>query len=257
MKNEETKRYIKMFYPGEVFFNVIIKETGQISILDIKTDKKATGFQFVDVIETRTNNGILKEEIEGDLIYFGKRYSTKEIIEMYTNDPNKKVFIDRLKESKIKYICKCDNDTFQVLHDGNMTYEEALIKLKEESLKQQFQIMFNKLKKHIGKDITCDFWTYGVKQQNNSKLKKVNDFYNVLVDGASIPFIGYGTAISNITSTDGKQLYYNPFIEPHYDRREKKDIYNVQKESFGESIAYKSVYLNQRDNLGHTKTKKR
>lgn len=55
-----------------------------------------------------------------------------------------------------------------------------------------------------------------------------------------IPFIGYGSAISEISLAEtGEIIYSNPYIEKGYDRRKYEDIENSKRKMFGNEIVDK------------------
>ena len=96
--------------------------------------------------------------------------------------------------------------------------------------------MFNKLRKHIGKEVSYTAWWYGNKEEGTDILREVNDFCNVSIGAYSIPFVGYGSAISKIISKDGEILYSNPYIEYGYDRRDDREIFSAKRVIFGDKI---------------------
>ena len=87
-----------------------------------------------------------------------------------------------------------------------MTFEE-FVATKEQDKEVLAKAMFDKLREHIGEDVSYTGWWYGVKQEETAELKNVTDFVNVEIGCSGIPFVGYGAAISNITSKDGAVLY--------------------------------------------------
>lgn len=97
-------------------------------------------------------------------------------------------------------------------------------------------MMFDKLREHIGEEVSYMGWFYGSKNEGTDKLKEVNDFSNVVIGCAGIPFVGYGAAISKIISKNGDVLYFNPNVEYGYDRRVDQDIYDSKRLIFGDRI---------------------
>jgi hypothetical protein len=93
-----------------------------------------------------------------------------------------------------------------------------------------------RLKERIGKRVTVVYVCYGVQFDVQGVLKAVNDFENIEITGAVIPFVGYGCAIRKVIGKDG-ELYYNPLIPSVYDVRDFETIEEIVARSFGEEIA--------------------
>ena len=121
--------------------------------------------------------------------------------------------------------------------NNNEEQEFSIVSVEKTTDKEaKAKAMFDKLREHIGEDVSYTGWWYGVKQKETAELREVNDFTNVLIGYSGIPFVGYGAAISAIKSKDGEVLYLNPNIEYGYDRRTDKDVFASKRLIFGDRI---------------------
>lgn len=94
------------------------------------------------------------------------------------------------------------------------------------------------LREYIGKEVTVRYVGYGQPQTKKGVLKGMTDFSNLELEGAGIPFVGYGSAIQEIVGENGEVLYKNPLIPDEYGERideEKTDA--IRAATFGEEIA--------------------
>ena len=107
--------------------------------------------------------------------------------------------------------------------------------------------MFKELKKHIGEEVECAGWWYGGPYEKKGELKEVNDFVGVLIGDTGIPFVGEGAAICSITSKDDEILYFNPFIEDNYDRRDAVAVEDAVRSIFGYRIAQKRQAIREKE----------
>jgi len=96
--------------------------------------------------------------------------------------------------------------------------------------------VMERLKERIGERVTVVYVWYGVQYCEQGVLKAVNDFKNIEITSAGIPFVGYGCAIQKIIGKDG-ELYENPLIPSDYDVRDFEKIDKIVALSFGEEIA--------------------
>lgn len=96
--------------------------------------------------------------------------------------------------------------------------------------------MFKHLKEYVGKEVTCTYWWYGEKEEETADLVELSDFAYVQIGIKDIPFVSNGIAIIEISSTDGKVLYANPYIEYAYNRMKEKDVDLAKEKVFGKRI---------------------
>lgn len=169
-------------------------------------------------------------------IYFGKRLSLDEIKSKYGNNQDYKILISDMEGNGYQYACHTQVGSFLPMEEGDMTFDEIIAK-KEQDKEANAKAMFDKLKKHIGEDVSYTEWWNGVKKEETAELREVDDFINVVIGCSEIPFIGYGSAISNIISKKGEILYSNPNIEYGYDGRADKDVFASMRLIFGDRIA--------------------
>jgi len=97
--------------------------------------------------------------------------------------------------------------------------------------------VMEELRKNIGKRVRVEHVWYGVSQEEDSILRRVNDYTNIEIEGAGIPFVGYGSAIRRILGEKGEVLYENPSIPHNYDLRRDEDIDQLRALSFGQGVA--------------------
>lgn len=110
---------------------------------------------------------------------------------------------------------------------------------KNRKTKKNFGESFDKLKKNVGRKVKVEYIWYGVPFKKEGILKRVEDYVNIGIEGAGIPFIGYGSAIRKIVDENGNILYENPLIPSDYDLRDFEEIDKVRAECFGKEIAEK------------------
>lgn len=232
-----TKSYVEKIYRGILFSEPSVEEVTERDPMQIKNDGQMQGFRFYD--KEYVVDG--KKSYDGETsnysnwIYFGKRLSLDEIKSKYGNNPDYRILISNMEGNGYQYVCHTQAGSFLPMEEGDMTFDE-LVAQKEQDKEAKAKAMFDKLREHIGEDVSYTGWWYGVKQEETAELREVNDFTNVLIGCSGIPFVGYGAAISNITSKDGEILYSNPNIEYGYDRRADKDVFASKRLIFGDRI---------------------
>ena len=186
--------------------------------MQVANDGKMEGFRFYD--EEFVVDG--DKSYDGDKsnfsnwIYFGKRMSLEEVKAQYGNDSRYSLLISNMENNNYQYACHTQAGSFLPMKEGDMTFDE-LVAAKEQDKEAQAKVMFDKLREHIGEDVSYTGWWYGAKLEETAELRNVTDFINVEIGCSSIPFVGYGAAISSITSKDGEVLYSNPNIEYRYE----------------------------------------
>ena len=104
--------------------------------------------------------------------------------------------------------------------------------------KQNYQAQMKALKESVGKPVTVEYVWYGSKHRDETTLRNVTPFVNVEVEGAGIPFIGYGSAIQRITGEDGQVLYQNTKINDGYDVRGDA-VHRLKLKCFGSDAGEK------------------
>lgn len=244
-----TKSYVEKSYRGLLFSETSVAEIEERNPMKVENDGKMQGFRFYDkefVIDgEKTYDG--ETSNYSNWIYYGKRMSFDEVKKQYGNNPDYRTLIFNMEANDYNYVCHTQAGSFLPMEEGDMTFEE-FVATKEQDKEDLAKAMFDKLREHIGEDVSYTGWWYGVKQEETAELKNVTDFVNVEIGCSGIPFVGYGAAISNITSKDGEVLYSNPNIENGYDRRSDKDIFASKRLIFGDNIVNKEEALKaQRD----------
>lgn len=232
-----TKSYVEKIYRGILFSEPSVEEVTERDPMQVENDGQMQGFRFYDkeyvVDGEKSYDG--ETSNYSNWIYFGKRFSLDEIKAKYGTNPDYRILISNMKCNGYNYVCHTQVGSFLPMEEGDMTFDE-LIAQKEQDKEAKAKAMFDKLREHIGEDVSYTGWWYGVKQEETAELREVNDFVNVLIGCSGIPFVGYGAAISDITSKDGEVLYSNPNIEYGYDRRADKDVFASKRLIFGDRI---------------------
>ena len=234
-----TKSYVEKIYRGLLFSEPSVKEVTERDPMKIQNDGSMQGFRFYDkefVIDgEKTYDG--KTSNYSNWIYFGKRMSLAQIKELYGNNPDYRILISNMENNNYEYICHTQAGSFLPMENGDMTFDEYIsINTKEKNAIE----MFEKLKQHIGEEVSYEAWWYGVPQNETDILNNVSYFSNVEIGCMGIPFVGYGSAISKITLKEtGEVLYSNPFIEHEYDRRKPEDVEDSERKIFGDIIVNK------------------
>jgi len=98
-----------------------------------------------------------------------------------------------------------------------------------------------RLKERIGKEVEVLYVLYGREFTAQGVLKDLDELSRIEIDGASIPFIGYGCAIIEVKTDKGEVIYENRSIR-EYDAREPEGIAEAMREKFGRETA--ASYLN-------------
>lgn len=234
-----TKKYVEYLYPGLLFSETSSMEIDHNDPMKVEEKERAIGFRFYEkefVIDG-------KEQFEGkrnnvsNWYYIGKRLTFDEVLRQFGNSRRHAILINNMKYNKIESVCMTEFGNFMPLEDGDMTLEEYK---REHDQERKAKEMFEKLKQHIGEQISYKAWWYGAEEQGTDTLEAVNYFSNIVTKYHGIPFIGSGAAISSIILTEtGEELYRNPFIEQGYDRRFPEDIEDSKRKFFGEEITNK------------------
>lgn len=232
-----TKSYVEKIYRGLLFSESSVAEVTERDPMQVKNDGQMQGFRFYDkefvVDGEKSYDG--ETSNYSNWIYFGKRLSLAEIKAQYGNNPDYRILISNMEGNGYQYVCHTQAGSFLPMEQGDMTFEE-LVAQKEQDKEATAKAMFDKLREHIGEDVSYTGWWYGAKQEETAELREVNDFTNVVIGCSGIPFVGYGAAISDITSKDGEVLYSNPNIEYGYDRRRDEQIFESKRLIFGDRI---------------------
>ena len=232
-----TKSYVEKIYRGILFSKSSISEVEERDPMQVANDGKMQGFRFYDkefVVDGDKSYDGDKSNFS-NWIYFGKRMSLEEVKAQYGNDSRYSILISNMENNNYQYVCHTQAGSFLPMEEGDMTFDE-LVAAKEQDKEAQAKVMFDKLREHIGEDVSYTGWWYGVKQEETAELRNVTDFINVEIGYSGIPFVGYGAAISSITSKDGEVLYSNPNIEYGYDRRAAEDVFASKRLIFGDRI---------------------
>lgn len=232
-----TKSYVEKIYRGILFSESSIAEVEERDPMQVENDGKMQGFRFYDkefVVDGEKSYDGDKSNFS-NWIYFGKRMSLEDVKTQYGNDSSYSILISNMENNNYQYVCHTQAGSFLPMEEGDMTFDE-LVAVKEQDKETKAKAMFDKLREHIGEDVSYTGWWYGVKQEETAELRNVNDFINVEIGCSGIPFVGYGAAISIITSKDGEVLYSNPNIEYGYDRRAAEDVFASKRLIFGDKI---------------------
>jgi len=232
-----TKSYVEKIYRGILFSESSIAEVEERDPMQVENDGKMQGFRFYDKEFVVDGEKIYDGDKSNfsNWIYFGKRMSLEDVKTQYGNDSSYSILISNMENNNYQYVCHTQAGSFLPMEEGDMTFDE-LVAVKEQDKETKAKAMFDKLREHIGEDVSYTGWWYGVKQEETAELRNVNDFINVEIGCSGIPFVGYGAAISSITSKDGEVLYSNPNIEYGYDRRAAEDVFASKRLIFGDKI---------------------
>lgn len=232
-----TKSYVEKIYRGILFSESSISEVEERDPMQVANDGKMQGFRFYDkefVVDGDKSYDGDKSNFS-NWIYFGKRMSLEEVKAQYGNNSSYSILISNMENNNYQYVCHTQAGSFLPMEEGDMTFDE-LVAAKEQDKEVQAKAMFDKLREHIGEDVSYTGWWYGAKLEETAELRNVTDFINVEIGCSGIPFVGYGAAISSITSKDGEVLYSNPNIEYRYDRRAAEDVFASKRLIFGDRI---------------------
>lgn len=232
-----TKSYVEKIYRGILFSESSILEVEERDPMQVANDGKMQGFRFYDkefVVDGDKSYDGDKSNFS-NWIYFGKRMSLEEVKAQYGNNSSYSILISNMENNNYQYVCHTQAGSFLPMEEGDMTFDE-LVAAKEQDKEVQAKAMFDKLREHIGEDVSYTGWWYGAKLEETAELRNVTDFINVEIGCSGIPFVGYGAAISSITSKDGEVLYSNPNIEYGYDRRAAEDVFASKRLIFGDRI---------------------
>lgn len=234
-----TKSYIQKIYRGLLFSESSTKEVAERNPMKVENDGKMQGFRFYDQEFVIDGEKSYDGEIfnYSNWIYFGKRLSLDEVKSQYGNEEILEILINNMEINGFQYVCYTQTGSFLPMEEGDMTLDEYI----SEHEKEKNAIrMFEALKKHIGQKVNYKAWWYGIPENGTDILKNVSYFSNIIIGGMSIPFIGYGSAISEISLAEtGEIIYSNPYIENGYDRRKYEDIENSKRKMFGNEIVDK------------------
>jgi hypothetical protein len=237
------KSYIIKVYKNNSLCKSSITEIKEKNLMQVEDDEKLLGFCFCDK-EFFIDNG---KEYEGEVIdcsnwvYFGKKLSLDEIRVRYRNNPQSyyAFLMNYMERNNYQYVCLTKEGIKIPMDEGDMIFEEFLVKDKQDDKEVCAKVMFDKLREHIGESVTYTGWFYGTKQTKTEQLYEVKDFSKVLIGLNHIPFVGFGVAISSIVSSEGEVLYINPNIENGYDRKTTKDVLVAKRMVFGDEIVDK------------------
>ena len=232
-----TKSYVEKIYRGLLFSEPSITKVEERDPMKVENDGKMQGFRFYDkefVVDGDKSYDGEKSNFS-NWIYFGKRMSLEEVKSQYGKNPNYSILISNMENNNYQYICHTQAGSFLPMEDGDMTFDEVVAS-KTQDKETQAKAMFDKLREHIGEIVSYKGWWYGSEQNETAELRSVTDFTNVEIGCYGIPFVGYGSAISSITSIDGEVLYSNPNIEYGYDRRASEDVFASKRLIFGDRI---------------------
>lgn len=235
-----TKSYVEKIYRGLLFSEPTVSEVEERDPMKVKNDGEMQGFRFYDkeiVIDGEKTYDGATSNYSG-WIYFGKRMSLEDIKKQ--GNPDNEILISNMEINGYEYVCHTQAGTFLPMEENDMTFDEY-VDQKEQDKETKAKAMFDKLREHIGENVTYNAWWYGVAQYETAELKAVQDFINVEIGSSGIPFVGYGSAISDIISKDGEVLYSNPNIENGYDRRSYKDIFASKRLIFGDRIVDEEI----------------
>lgn len=219
---------IKKYLNGKVVTSRIEERNPELILNDLGLE----GFKFCDEVNTNESGTyITKKGNYSGIIYFGRRLSLNKIKEKYGKYSEFEPLIKGLIASSCKDVCITQNGTFIPLKDEDMTYEESLkeFKIDKEKIARE---MFEKLRKHIGSDVTLRVWLYGRLETIKGKLESVCDFVNVKVDFYDIPFVDLNKAIESISSKD-EVLYRNLYVKTFYNGSNPCDVIEARKMIFG------------------------
>ena len=231
------KSFVEKIYKGLIFNDTLVDEVQKRDPMLIKNDGKMVGFRFFDQELIVDGDNIYKgnKSNYSDIVYFGKRYTKEEILNKYKYNPKYNTLIFNMKDHYAKYFCETQTGSHYPMGDNDITYDELILK-KKKNIEEETKKMFDKLRKHIGKEISYIGWLYGAKQEGTEVLREVHDFCGIETNGGFYPFVGYGCALQLITSKYGEILYENPNIVNNYDVRGQEKMYESKRLIFGDRI---------------------
>lgn len=237
-----TKSYVEKIYGGFIFSESTTEEVTERDPMKITNDGSMRAFRFYDRQFVVDGNNIYNGERTNysNWIYFGRRLSLEQVKELYGNDSNYKTLIMNMESNEYRYVCQTQDGSFLPMENGGMTFDELALQ-EEQNKESNAKNMFDKLREHIGEDVSYTCWWYGSKREETAELKEVNDFSNVVIGCFATPFVGFGAAISNIVSKDGEVLYLNPYIEENYDRRLDEAVSSARRLIFGDRIVQEEI----------------
>ena len=175
-----TKSYVEKIYRGILFSEPSISEVEERDPMQVANDGKMQGFRFYDkefVVDGDKSYDGDKSNFS-NWIYFGKRMSLEEVKAQYGNDSRYSILISNMENNNYQYVCHTQAGSFLPMEEGDMTFDE-LVAAKEQDKEAQAKVMFDKLREHIGEDVSYTGWWYGVKQEETAELRNVTDFINV------------------------------------------------------------------------------
>lgn len=231
------KSYVEKLYRGFFVCDSAFIEISERDPMKVENDGIMEGFRFFDkkfFINGKNIGGL--DLNYSNWIYFGKRMSLAQVKELYGSNPDYRVLINNMENNKDKYVCHTQNGSFLIMEKGDMTYDEIVIQ-KELEKEIKAKAMFDKLREHIGEEVSYTAWLNGIKRKKTEKLIEVNDFSNVVIGIFKIPFVESDIAISNIISKNGEVLYLNPYIGSSYDIRTDEEVFDFRKLIFGNRTA--------------------
>lgn len=146
-----------------------------------------------------------------------------------------------------------DTDHQDPIKFGNFLLSQILLNIKEhigidnglltlvEIYNQKYNVentsrkMMESMREYIGTDVICLGYKDGKRFFKTHHLDGLEPFKSVTLDNIKIPFIGFGIAISKISSKDGKVLYDNKNIPNNYNESDFSVIEGLHKKCFGKA----------------------
>lgn len=233
------KSYIEKIYRGLLFSESSIAEVEDRDPMKVVNDGKMQGFRFYDKEQVVDGEKIYDGERVNfsNWVFFGKRLTLEEVKQQYGKDSKYSTLISNMECNHYNSVCLTQAGSYLPMEEGDMTLDEYI---SEHDKEKNAIRMFEALKKHIGQSVNYKAWWYGSPENGTDILKNVSYFSNVEIGCMGIPFIGYGSAISEISLTEtGEVIYSNPYIESNYDRRKAEDVEELKRKMFGDVIVDK------------------
>ena len=153
------KSYVEKIYRGVLFSESSISEVEERDPMKIENDGKMQGFRFYDkefVVDGEKSFDGEKSNFS-KWIYYGKRLSLDEVKAQYGNNPDYRILISNMEGNGYQYVCHTQAGSFLPMQEGDMTFDE-LIAQKEQDKESKAKAMFEKLREHIGEDVSYTGW---------------------------------------------------------------------------------------------------
>lgn len=226
------KKYVEYLVPELVFNKGLVEEINHNDpkkIIDLDNEG-IMGFRFFD--KEFVLDG--KKSYEGDIenrsnwYLLGTKLSGSEVLKYFKNRSDLFEGEKCINKSPYHVIFPIyEDDTFCItetgiilpvgINDVVLSNDENINKIEEKD--------FNKLKRYIGKEVTCERLMYGKPYLFEGVLEDVISFDKIVLSNRGYDFLNYGEVISSIKlSKNDKEIYKNPYIEMEKNTKGKAKV---------------------------------